>query len=221
MKAMILAAGRGSRLRPLTDKIPKPLIRVGGKPLIEYHIEKLSNAGFDSIIINTAHLGEKIQAYVGDGSRYNIPIQYSDEGEQALETGGGIANALPLLGDQPFLLVNADIYCEMSFNPQFLLGHSKMHLVMVANPPHHPEGDFTEKELTMSNNADLRLTFSGVSYIHPQLFTHEKRAFPLIEKIRFCIEEKLISAEIYQGMWTDVGTASRLYEADKYILSKT
>ena len=131
MKAMILAAGRGNRLRPLTDKIPKPLIKVGDKTLIEHHITKLATAGFESIVINTAYLGEKIQSTIGDGSRYNIPIEYSHEGEQALETGGGIAYALPKLGNEPFLVVSADIYCEIAFNPNKKLNGSKMHLIIV------------------------------------------------------------------------------------------
>ncbi|MEM8845353.1 MAG: nucleotidyltransferase family protein, partial [Pseudomonadota bacterium] len=151
MKAMILAAGRGERLRPLTDKLPKPLVRVGHSTLIEHHIKNLSSAGFDSIVINTSHLGNKIQDYLGDGSKYNIPLEYSHEGEQALETGGGIANALPLLGDHPFLVISADIYCEITFDPSFLLNSTDMHLFMVNNPAHHPNGDFSESELGISN----------------------------------------------------------------------
>ena len=219
MKAMILAAGRGNRLRPLTDKQPKPLIKVGHDSLIEHHIKKLSAAGFESIIINTAYLGEKIQNNIGDGSRYNIPIQYSHEGEQALETGGGIAYALPLLGDQPFLVVSADIYCEIPFNIHFDLNHANMHLVMVNNPAHHTDGDFTSSELNLSGSTDDRYTYSGIAYIHPKIFTYEKRVFPLIEKIRFCIESNTICAEIFKGVWHDVGTASRLHIANKHALS--
>lgn len=219
MKAMILAAGRGERLRPLTDKLPKPLVRVGHSTLIEHHIKNLSSAGFDSIVINTSHLGNKIQDYLGDGSKYNIPLEYSHEGEQALETGGGIANALPLLGDHPFLVISADIYCEITFDPSFLLNSTDMHLFMVNNPAHHPNGDFSESELGISNE-DKRYTYSGIAYIHPKLFTHETRAFPLVDKIRHCIDSDIISAEVFNGAWFDVGTASRLHAANKFLLSK-
>ena len=217
MKAMILAAGRGNRLRPLTDKRPKPLVRVGNDTLIEHHIKKIVSAGFDSIVINTAHLGAMIRDKIGDGSKYDIPIVYSDEGEQALETGGGISFALPLLGDQPFLVVSADIFCDVDFDNQLTLEHSDMHLIMVNNPAHHPEGDFSENELNISEQEN-RLTYSGIAYLHPKLFTHEKRIFPLVDKIRECINRNTISASIYEGVWFDIGTASRLHEANKALL---
>lgn len=219
MKAMILAAGRGNRLRPLTDQYPKPLIRVGHNTLIEHHIKKLATAGFESIVINTTYLGEQIHNRIGDGTRYNIPIHYSDEGASALETGGGIAYALPLLGDEPFLLVSADIYCAIPFSPSFILSNSRMHLVMVSNPPHHSEGDFVGNEIGLIKDPNDRFTYSGVSYIDPQLFIAEKRTFPLIEKIRYCITENIISANLFTGAWFDVGTGSRLHTANKYALS--
>ena len=218
MKAMILAAGSGIRLRPMTNTLPKPLVRVGHQTLIEHHIRKLSNAGFESIVINTAHLGNKIQDYLGDGSKYNIPIEYSHEGEQALETGGGIAFALPLLGTQPLIVISADIFCEIPFDIDFDLAGSEMHLFMVNNPKHHPNGDFSVSDLGISDK-ETRYTYSGVAYINPKLFTHEKRAFPLIEIIRNCIENKTISGEIFSGTWFDIGTASRLHEANKYALA--
>lgn len=220
MKAMILSAGRGNRLRPLTDKIPKPLVRVGQDTLIEHHLRKLSAANFDSVIINTAHLGDKIQDFLGDGSSYNIPIEYSHEGEQALETGGGIAYALPMLGNQPFLAVSADIYTEMPFDPRFKLNDAAMHLMMVNNPVHHPEGDFTGVELGLADDQQ-RYTYSGVAYLNPALFTHGRRAFPLVTNIRECIHAKNISAEVFNGAWFDVGTASRLHAANKFALGMT
>lgn len=217
MKAMILAAGRGSRLRPLTDKTPKPLVRVGNDTLIEHHIKKLANAGFESIVINTAHLGEKIRDYLGNGKQYGIPIAYSDEGDTALETAGGIAYALPLLGDQPFLAISSDIYCDIPFNPDFQLHQSRMHLIMVNNPPHHPNGDFEAQDINLSNTQQ-RTTYSGIAYINPNLFIHEKRTYPLIDTIKQCIDEKTISAELYEGTWHDVGTVSRLHEANKHAI---
>ncbi|MEM7304334.1 MAG: N-acetylmuramate alpha-1-phosphate uridylyltransferase MurU [Pseudomonadota bacterium] len=217
MKAIILSAGRGNRLRPLTDKIPKPLVRVGHEALIEHHIKNLSLAGFESIVINTAHLGKKIQDYLGNGSRYNIPIEYSHEEEQALETGGGIAYALPLLGEQTFLAISADIYCEIPFNKDFQLNHSRMHLVMVDNPTHHPQGDFTASSLGIAGD-EHRYTYSGIAYIEPALFRHEKRTYPLVETIHECIDQKNISAEVFHGAWFDVGTATRLHAANKYAL---
>jgi MurNAc alpha-1-phosphate uridylyltransferase len=218
MKAMILAAGRGNRLRPLTDKRPKPLIRIGKKTLIEHHITKLANAGFESIVINTAYLGKQIRGYIGDGSAYNIPINYSDEGEQALETGGGISYALPLLGNEPFLVVSADIYCEIPFNKEFKFNSSRMHLFMVDNPEHNHDGDFSSAELHLKTHANQRFTYSGVAYIDPKLFVHEKRPFPLLNTIRQCINSNTISAELFIGAWFDVGTASRLHEANKYAI---
>ena len=217
MKAMILAAGRGNRLRPLTDKRPKPLVQVGNDTLIEHHIKNIARAGFESIVINTAYMGEMIRNRIGDGTRYNIPIEYSDEGEQALETGGGISYALPLLGDQPFLVVSADIYCDISFDHQFQMDNKDMHLIMVHNPAHHPNGDFSESELNISDKND-RLTYSGIAYIHPKLFTHEERVFPLINTIRECINRNTINASVYTGVWFDIGTANRLHEANKAVL---
>ncbi len=220
MKAMILAAGRGNRLKPLTDRIPKSLVRVGGKSLLEHHIKKLATARFESIVINTAHLGEQIHKAIGDGSQYGIPIVYSDEGEHALETGGGIANALPLLGNDPFLVISADIYCEISLDSKFLLGDSLMHVVMVDNPAHNPKGDFNAAELNLPNNGNQRYTYSGIAYLHPKLFTHERRIFPLIETIKTAIANKTISASVYNGAWFDVGTGTRLHEANVYALHK-
>lgn len=216
MKAMILAAGRGVRLKPLTDKLPKPLVRVGGETLIERHIKNIVAAGFESIVINTAHLGEKIHDHVGEGARFDIPIVFSDEGEEALETGGGIANALPLLGSEPFLVVNADIYCDIPFDAQFRLSNALVHLIMVNNPEHHPNGDFDAIELNLPGQQ--RYTYSGVGYYHPKLFKHEQRVFPLVDILRQSVVDKTINAEVYTGAWFDIGTGGRLHEANKYAL---
>ena len=218
MKAMILAAGLGARLRPLTTHLPKPLIKVGHCSLIEHHIYKIAAAGFESIVINTSYLGLKIQETLGDGSRYGISLAYSHEGSEALETGGAIAYARPLLGYQPFLLVSADIYTDMAFKCDFTLS-SNMHLIMVANPKHHPDGDFSARQLAISND-EQRYTYSGVSYVDPNLFIHENRKFPLIESINSAIQNQLISAQIHSGAWFDVGTINRLHDANKYALSK-
>lgn len=215
---MILAAGRGARLRPLTDKIPKPLVRVGKQTLIEHHIFKLANAGFESIIINTAHLGGKIRDYLGSGDQYGIPIEYSDEGDEALETAGGISYALPLLGNKPFLIISSDIYCDIPFNANFQLNESRMHMIMVNNPKHHPAGDFKPEDIHLDNSKEERVTYSGIAYVDPSLFVHEKRKFPLLDSIKRCIKEKTISAELHNGIWFDVGTASRLHAANRFIL---
>ncbi|MDW3095612.1 MAG: nucleotidyltransferase family protein [Gammaproteobacteria bacterium] len=218
MKAMILAAGRGNRLRPLTDNIPKALLRVGKCTLIEHHIHKLALAGFESIIINTAYRGKQIRNYLGDGSSYKIPISYSDEGEQALETGGGISYALPLLGDEPILVISADIYCRIPFDATFKLRNSDMHLLMVNNPEHNPNGDFYGEELNIKGQSKKSFTYSGIAYIDPKLFIHEKRIFPLIDTIRHCINHNAISADIFNGAWFDIGTGSRLHTANKFAL---
>ncbi len=216
MKAMILAAGQGARLRPLTNHLPKPLIKVGAYRLIEHHINKIARAGFDSIIINTAYLGAKIAHTLGDGSRYGISLQYSYEGTQALETGGAIAYARPLLGDDPLLVVSADIYTDIAFDANFNLT-TGMHLIMVNNPAHHPAGDFTASELGLADS-EQRYTYSGIAYINPNLFKPEKRSFPLLDTIRRVIADNNISAAIHAGSWFDVGTISRLHAANRYAL---
>lgn len=212
---MILAAGRGKRLQPLTDKVPKPLVKVGGQSLIERHIQKIAAANFESIVINTAHLGNMIQQKIGDGSRYNIPIHYSDEGDHALETGGGISNALPLLGDQPFLVVSADIFCEINFDANFDLQNDFMHLMMVNNPAHNIAGDFDARDINLAQH-DGRFTYSGIGYFDPAQFHHQTEKYPLINTIRAAIQQKRISASLFTGAWHDVGTGSRLHAANKY-----
>jgi len=171
MKAMILSAGRGERMRPLTDTLPKPLLEVNGKPLIVYHIEKLAAAGFEEIIINIAHLGYKIPETLGDGSAWNIKITYSDEQEEgALESAGGIIKALPLLGNNTFLVVNGDVFCDYSFDAKFDLRDKLAHLILVPNPPHNLNGDFGLKKSVVLNEEKLKYTFSGIGYYNPKIF---------------------------------------------------
>lgn len=222
MKAMILAAGRGERLRPLTDKTPKPLIQAGPKRLIEYLIENLVAAGFDDLIINYAHLGDQFPATLGDGSRYQARIQYSPEIEGGLETAGGIIQALPLLGDEPFLVVNGDIWTDFDFKSlrQFRLAADKLcHLIMVNNPPHNPAGDFA---VSGDGNLDFegteKWTFSGIAIYDPALFkglSSEKRPLkPLFEQ---AIQQQQATAEVYAGEWSDIGTIERLQALEQQL----
>ena len=220
MKAMILAAGRGERMRPLTDQIPKPLLEVAGKPLIVWHLEKLAKANFEEVIINHAHLGEMIEAYVGDGSRWNLKITYSREGSP-LETAGGIKKALPLIGDQPFLVVNADIYTDFNFAAikNRNLNDCKGHLVMVKNPKQHPDGDFFLQNNQIELEGKERLTFSGIAIYQPKIFEDIKiepvaKLAPILKKL---IGAKCISGEAYQGLWFDIGTPERLNEVNLFL----
>jgi N-acetyl-alpha-D-muramate 1-phosphate uridylyltransferase len=173
MKAMILAAGRGERMRPLTDNTPKPLLLAAGKPIIEYTIIQLASAGFRDIIINTAHLGHQLPEALGNGERWGVNLTYSHEGEQALETAGGIINALPLLGDQPFLVVNGDIASEFDFSTLAHRSFDLAHLVLIANPEHHAGGDFhLAANGLLFRDIEPKLTFSGIGLYHPTLFDH-------------------------------------------------
>lgn len=218
MKAMILAAGRGERMRPLTDHTPKPLLLVGGKPLIVWHIERLAKAGFKEILINHAHLGSQIESMLKDGSAWGVSIQYSPEAS-ALETAGGIANALPLLGRDPFLVVNGDVFTEIDFahlalNPQYLA-----HLVMVDNPPQHPQGDFALIGDRLMVDGVSKLTFSGVGVYHPDLFVTVKpgEAAKLAPLLKEAMNKGLVTGQYYQGLWHDIGTPERLDALDKQL----
>jgi MurNAc alpha-1-phosphate uridylyltransferase len=218
MKAMILAAGRGERMRPLTDNTPKPLLLVAGKPLIQRHIEALVEAGIVDLVINHAWLGEKIEAELGDGSRYGAHITYSPEGEQALETGGGIFRALPLLGEDPFLVINGDIVTDFPLGtlPDRLDGLA--HLVLVPNPEHHPEGDFTLEMEQVGHASRQRYTFSGIGVYHPRLFTDcRDGVFPLAPLLRQAMDQGLVTGELYEGLWIDVGTVDRLQQAGAFM----
>jgi MurNAc alpha-1-phosphate uridylyltransferase len=214
MKAMILAAGRGERMRPLTDRTPKPLLQAGEHRLIEYHLFNLAKAGFRDIIINVAWLGQQIIDTLGDGSRYGVRIDYSDEGEQALETGGGIFNALPLLGDDPFLVVNGDVWTDYPFNKLYgLIPHGLAHLVLVNNPEHHPRGDFFLNQGLIAYTGKKKCTFSGIGVYKSEFFSGQSAgAFPLAPLVRDHAKQRLVSAELYTGQWQDIGTIERLNE---------
>jgi MurNAc alpha-1-phosphate uridylyltransferase len=211
MKAMILAAGRGERLRPLTDVLPKPLLRVAGLSLIEYHLHRLAAAGIEEVIINTAWLAEKIHAQLADGKNYGVSIRYSDEGT-ALETAGGIIRALPLLGEKPFLVVNGDIWCDLDFAELAPLAEDReAHLLLVDNPEHNTEGDFALQRGLIKNSGDSRYTYSGIGLYRPAFFAGQPAgALPLAPILRTKTEQGLVSGQLYHGRWTDVGTIERL-----------
>jgi MurNAc alpha-1-phosphate uridylyltransferase len=223
MKAMILAAGRGERMRPLTDHIPKPLLPVAGKTLIEHTIGQLVAAGFDDIIINHAHLGQQIEDHLGNGGRYNANLRYSPEGEQALETAGGIINALPLLGDGVFLVVNGDIatdfpYAELKNQPVDLA-----HIVLVDNPAHHPQGDFgLDSSGNAVENHAQPLTFSGIGLYRPRLFENipagSSKLGPLLRK---AMSGQRVTGQKHAGFWMDIGTPERLRELDFLLTTRT
>lgn len=221
MKVMILAAGRGERMRPLTDHTPKPLLAAAGKALIEHTIEQLVTAGFHDIVINHAHLGQQIEKRLGDGSAYGAHIQYSPEAA-ALETAGGIINALPLLGDDVFLVVNGDIATDFPFAELKSRHVDLAHLVLVKNPEHHPQGDFgLNREGLVTEGDNEKFTFSGVGLYHPKLF---KKPSPGIQKLapllHQAIAEQRVSGELHTGFWMDIGTPQRLQELDFYYLQR-
>jgi len=212
---MILAAGRGKRMRPLTDDVPKPLLMAGGKPLIIHHIEALGKAGFRDLVINLSHLGGQIRAALGDGERFGVRIAYSQEPEGALETGGGILQALPLLGTSPFVVVNGDIWTDYPFTRLPAQRVGMAHLVLVDNPPHHPDGDFILAGGQVTDTGTLRLTFSGISVLRPELFAGcAPGCFPLAPALRQAIGRGQVSGEHYHGGWRDIGTPERLRRLD-------
>jgi MurNAc alpha-1-phosphate uridylyltransferase len=213
MKAMILAAGRGERLRPLTDATPKPLLEVAGQTLLGRHLERLARAGFTRAVINVSHLAEAITGRIGDGARYGLKIDWSREPEP-LESAGGIARAGALLGPAPFLLVNADIWCDFDFSTlkDFKLGTRLAHLVLVPNPPQHSAGDFSLAAGAVGNAPAPRYTYAGIAVLSPQLVAGiaPGRKAPLAPLWRAAAERGAVSGELYHGHWTDVGTAERL-----------
>jgi N-acetyl-alpha-D-muramate 1-phosphate uridylyltransferase len=213
MKAMVLAAGRGERMRPLTDTTPKPLLEVRGKPVIVWTIERLARAGFHDLVINHAHLGHKIERALGDGRPFGVAIRYSPEPE-ALETAGGIANAIPLLGSEPFVVVNGDIYCDYDFSGlrRRSLGERLAHLVLVPNPGHNPAGDFVLDASEVAMDGGPKRTFSGIALYRPELFRGIKpgakgKMLPLWTE---AIGQRRVSGELHTGVWHDVGTPQRL-----------
>lgn len=211
MRAMVLAAGRGERLRPLTDQTPKPLLMVRGKPLIIWHLEALARAGVRDVVINLAWLGAMIRAAVGGGERFGLRVQYSAEPEGALETGGGIFQALPLLGEAPFMLVNGDIYTDLDLARLRIAPGALAHLVLVPNPEHHPRGDFALQRGELLETGDPRYTYAGIGIYRPELFaTCAPGRFPLLPLLRAAIAARRLHGELYQGQWTDVGSVERL-----------
>lgn len=219
MKAMILAAGLGTRMRPLTDHTPKPMLKVAGKPLIQHQIERLVSAGVNEIVINHAYLGEQIEAFLGDGAQFGCHISYSAEAEP-LETGGGIFKALPLLGKDPFLLVNGDVWIDMNY--ESLTAHSLQylaHLVLVPNPEHNTKGDFQLDNGAVNYQDETeRYTFSGVSILHPDLFEGcQAGVFKLAPLLKKAMDEQRVSGELYTGYWLDVGTPERLNQLEQHI----
>ena len=214
---MILAAGRGERMRPLTDHTPKPLLRAGGKPLIVWHIERLAQAGICDLVVNHAHLGRHIEQALGDGSGWGVQIRYSAEGEgRALETGGGIFKALPMLDDAPFMVINADVWSDLELGHLRLAPDLLAHLVMVDNPEHHPGGDFRLLRGRLYDEGRPRLTFSGIGVYHPRLFAGcHAGAFPLAPLLRAAMRRGEVSGEHHRGRWVDVGTPQRLADLDE------
>jgi MurNAc alpha-1-phosphate uridylyltransferase len=222
MKVMILAAGRGQRMRPLTDRVPKALLSAGGKPLIVHLIERLARAGLGDLVVNVSHFAEQIERRLGDGSRLGVRIAYSRE-KTALETGGGIAYAMPLLGDAPFLVVNSDIYSDFDFRglepaaAALARGTLDAHLVLVDNPMHHPEGDFSLRRGHLSPDGPARLTFSGIGVYSPKLFATVKRGTrcSLIAVLAPAMAQARVGGEHHRSVWVDVGTPERLDELDR------
>lgn len=225
---MILAAGKGERMRPLTDHTPKPLLPVGGKPLILWHLEKLAKSGFDRIVINHAHLGDQIEEVLGDGKAFGVELRYSREGDP-LETAGGIATALTLMEAEIFPVVNADVFCDFDFN-RFAGIMANMerektlaHLVLVDNPPHHPKGDFElDGTMVVDRNAVHSLTFAGIGAYHRDLFatTEPWKKAPLAPLLKEAMKNSQVTGEHYAGRWVDVGTPERLRELDYQICNQ-
>ena len=220
MRAMILAAGRGERLRPLTDKLPKPLVPIAGKPLIEYHLEALAAAGFKEVVINQGHLGDQLPAALGDGRRWDIHIHWSDEQPDALETGGGIFKALPLLGASPFLVINGDVWSNFSFARLRAVKCDWAHMIMVPNPDHNSDGDFSLEGARITEHGHSMLTFSGIGVYHPRLFGSSKPGkFSIVPLLRTAMNKHLVTGELFTGAWDDIGTQDRLDHLAREIAS--
>jgi len=222
MRALILAAGRGERMRPLTNDLPKPLLPAGGQPLIDYHIQALARAGIRELVVNLSWQGEKLRSYLGDGRRYDVSFAFSEEGPEPLETGGGIHHALGLLGPDAFWVVNGDIACDFRFTVRRLPAGTLAHLVLVPNPPHNPGGDFMlagdriapGKAPGSPGDAPFQ-TFAGISLLDPALFDgHAPGRFPLAPLLRTAAADGQVSGEVHEGRWTDVGTPERLAALD-------
>jgi MurNAc alpha-1-phosphate uridylyltransferase len=211
MKAMVLAAGRGERMRPLTDHTPKPLLVVGGKPLIAWHLEALARAGLHEVVVNLSWLGPQIRAALGDGRRFGVHIQYSEEGSPPLETGGGIFRALPLLGPAPFVVVNGDTFTDIDLSSLRLSAAADARLVMVSNPPQHPQGDFVLDGARLVVGDGPTLTYSGIGIFSPALFAGcTAGQFPLLPLLKRAIAAGRLQGQHHTGQWLDIGTPERL-----------
>ena len=208
---MILAAGRGERLRPITDDRPKPLIEVGGQSLLERHLENLRAAGIATVVINLGWLGDRIVERVGTGTQFDLEVIYSQEGDNILETGGGIHKALPVLGDEPFLVVNGDIYTDMPVPDVSLDSDALGHLIMVPTPDYRDSGDFNLEAGLVRNGADAAYTFSGVAFYRPEFFDDcEAGRFSIAPMLRTAADRGQLSGSLYEGPWIDAGTPERL-----------
>ncbi|MGB5851097.1 MAG: nucleotidyltransferase family protein [Rhodanobacter sp.] len=225
--ALIFAAGRGERMRPLTDRTPKPLLCVGGKPLIVWHLERLAAAGVHYVVINTSHLAEQFPATLGDGSRWGLRIRYAYEGPAPLETGGGMLNALPLLGSEPFLAISGDVWCDADLVGLPMEPAGLAHLLLVDNPPHHPEGDFAlDRQGLVHASGEPRLTFSGIGVFRRELLDGWRElagpaagegaapVFKLRQLLLGAMERQAVSGSRHHGAWADVGTPERLAQLD-------
>jgi MurNAc alpha-1-phosphate uridylyltransferase len=223
MKAMILAAGRGERMRPLTDRLPKALLPAGGKPLVAWLLERLAGAGFREVVINVSHLGAQIEAQLGAGAAFGLAIAYSREAEP-LESAGGLAKARSLLGSAPFALVNSDVYCDFDLRSlrARALGKCLAHLVLAPNPAHHPAGDFSLEDGFAGNAPAPRYTYTGIALVDPALFAPVRAGdkAPLAPLLRAAADAGRLSAELHRGLWLDVGTAQRLDELDALLRSR-
>lgn len=221
MKVMLLAAGRGERMRPLTDTTPKPLLKAGPRTLIEHHLHALAAAGHRDIVINVAWLGEQIQRLVGDGRRYGVSVQYSEEPYPPLETAGGIVQALPLLGAAPFAVINADIWTDYPFTRLPTQIEGQAHLILVDNPEHHRQGDFALANHFVLSEGETRYTYSGMGVYHPRMFASlAPGRRPLAPLLREAMKQQQVTGEHYPGCWHDIGTPERLAELDAQLSAK-
>ena len=215
MRAMVLAAGRGERMRPITDTVPKPLVRVGGRPLIAWHLAALARAGVREVVINLSWLGEQLRTVLGAGADFGLRITYSEEGPVPLETGGGIFRALPLLGPEPFLVLSGDIWTDIDLGSVQLEPEAQAHLVLIPNPPHHPRGDFGLEGNVVVQRDSERLTYANVGIYRPEFFAGcAAGRFPLLEPLNRAIAARLVRGEVHRGAWSDVGTPERLAQLE-------